>query len=483
MSRVNRMARPRRSYDRTSIILLVAFFLIACVAMVVAFTWARSFFTSWAMTNLPGAPKLPGQEQGVNPGVGPRVTMDANVPLQPDTGPTPVPWDGSSRITILLMGMDYRDWAEGTDVPRTDTMILFTIDPLSKTAGMLSIPRDLWVTIPGMENNKINTAYRWGEIYKLPGGGPGLAMKTVENVLGVPIHYYALVDFNAFVKFIDSMGGLDMHIREEITVDPIGPGNTVTLEPGVQTLDGATALAYARMRYTANDDFDRSSRQQEVILAIRNQVLTFNMLPTLISNAPMLYHEISSGIRTNLNLDQVIRLAWLAMDIREENIKKGIIGPPNQVEFATSDDGQSILIPVPDQIRILRDEIFATGGPVAPAAAANAVEEEEEEEVDLAALIKEENARLLLKNGTNTEGLASKTGVLLRAQGFNVIGEENADEAASHTIIKDYTGNPYTIRYLIETLGVENSRVENAFDPNADMDLEVILGEDWASQQ
>ena len=119
----------------------------------------------------------------------------------------------------------------------------------------------------------------------------------------------------AFVRFIDELGGLDMHIREEITVDPIGPGNTRTLEPGVQTLDGATTLAYARMRYTEGGDFDRSARQMEVIMALRDQILNFNQLPTLIAKSPKLYQELASGIRTNLTLDQVVQLALLAAKI------------------------------------------------------------------------------------------------------------------------------------------------------------------------
>src|SRR5690606_1108907 len=118
-------------------------------------------------------------------------------PLQVAAGPSAQPWDGASRVTALVMGLEFRDWEAG-EVPRTDTMMLVTLDPLSNTAGMLSIPRDMWVSIPGFDNAKINTAYYLGEIYKLPGGGPGLAMKTVEEFLGVPIDYYAQIDFYAF---------------------------------------------------------------------------------------------------------------------------------------------------------------------------------------------------------------------------------------------------------------------------------------------
>ena len=156
---------------------------------------------------------------------------------------SPIPWNGTDRVTILIMGIDHRDWSQGEDIPRTDTMILLTIDPATKKAGLLSIPRDLWVEIPGFGEHKINTAYRWGELYEFPGGGSDLAMRTVRNVIGVPVQYYVLVDFNAFVGMIDALGGLDMHIREEIKIDPVGPGNTRLLEPGVQTLSGAEVLA------------------------------------------------------------------------------------------------------------------------------------------------------------------------------------------------------------------------------------------------
>jgi LCP family protein required for cell wall assembly len=412
-------------------------------------------------------------------------------PLQRETDPTPVPWDGNSRATILVMGMDLRDWEDGTDVPRTDSMILVSVDPQKKTAGLLSIPRDMWVDIPEMGMNKINTAYRWGEVYKVPGGGPGLAMQTVQNFIDMPVQYYAMIDFNAFVAFIDEMGGLDMHIKEEIVVDPIGPGNTVTLMPGVQTLDGATALAYARTRDTVGDDFDRSSRQQEVIMAIRQQVLQFNMLPTLITKAPRLYRQVSAGISTNLTFDQIIRLALLASQIPEENIRKGVISPPLQVEISTnSADGQSILLPVQDQIRILRDEIFASRGVVVPSAAVTRVipseppaEPTATEEVDLAEMVEREKARVALKNGTAIDGLASQTGEALAQLGINVVDETNADHEVSHTSIYVYAEKPYTLRLLREQLNVPESAVVFRITENPPADLEVVLGADWAESQ
>ena len=189
-------------------------------------------------------------------------------PTAPLPEPTLTSWDGVGRVTILLLGLDYRDWEAGSEYSRSDTMILLTLDPLSHTAGILSIPRDMWVAIPGFQHGKINTAYYLGDAYKLPGGGPGLAVDTVEQFLGVPINFYAQIDFQAFVRFIDELGGVKIDIPEPITVDLLGSGAKTkkTLQPGVQVLPGEWALAYARARNTGGGDFDRAKRQQQVIL-------------------------------------------------------------------------------------------------------------------------------------------------------------------------------------------------------------------------
>lgn len=162
-------------------------------------------------------------------------------------------WDGENRVTVLLMGLDYRDWSGGPGPSRTDTMMLLTLDPLSNSAGILSIPRDLWVSIPGYENNRINVAYFYGEVNQIPGGGPAMAIKTVEALLGVRINYYAVVDFGAFIRFVDELGGVKVDVPAPIRVDPI-VGNPKILQPGIQTLPGELALAYARARNTPNGD-------------------------------------------------------------------------------------------------------------------------------------------------------------------------------------------------------------------------------------
>ena len=189
--------------------------------------------------------------------------------------------------------------------PRSDTMILLTIDPLTKTAGMLSIPRDMWVNIPGFGYSRINTAYSSGEGNKLPGGGPELARKTVEQFIGVPIQYYAQIDFNTFVEFIDLIGGIEIYNDEELRLDPVGEGkDKIRLTCcGMRHLNGEKALAYVRYRKGDEGDVGRAKRQQKVILAIRDKVLSPENFPVLLGKAQQFYEEFSAGIKTNMPFD------------------------------------------------------------------------------------------------------------------------------------------------------------------------------------
>ncbi len=375
-------------------------------------------------------------------------------------------------MTVLLLGLDYRDWESKEPASRSDTMILLTLDPQTKTAGILSIPRDLWVAIPGFKHGKINTAYYLGDAYKLPGGGPALAVKTVESFLGVPINYYAQIDFGAFVRFIDEIGGVKINVPAEIKIDLLGTGSKTKkkLKPGVQILPGEWALAYARNRYTENGDFDRARRQQQVIMAIRDRVLSLNMLPVLVQKGPTLYNELASGIRTNLTLDQLIKLALMAKDVPEQSILRGVIDKSN-VFFGNSPDGLSILIPIPDDIHNLRDQIFATSGSISPQVPGNPAEQ-----------MKAEAARIAIYNGSGDLSLGTRTADYLTKQGANIVQVANADQAYPSTTIIDHTGNPYALKYLVELMGIANGKITIKFDPNSQADIEVYLGNDWASK-
>lgn len=403
---------------------------------------------------------------------------EQGTPLPPLSGPSPAsalmteltPWDGAGRVTVLLLGLDYRDWSSNEKASRSDTMILLTLDPQTKTAGILSIPRDLWVSIPGFKHGKINTAYYLGDAYQIPGGGPALAVKTVENLLGVPINYYAQIDFGAFVRFIDEIGGVKINVPSEITIDLLGTGSKTKkkLKPGNQILPGEWALAYARARYTDGGDFDRARRQQQVIMGIRDRILSLDILPVLIQKAPTLFNELSSGIRTNLTLDEVIKLALLAKDVPEQNIQRGLIDKDN-VYFGNSPDGLSILIPIPDDIHLLRDQIFATAGSINPQTPGNAQER-----------MKAEAAKIVIYNGSGDASLGNRTADYLRSQGANVTLVTNADQAYASSAIVDHTGNPFALSYLAELMGISPGRISIQFDPNNQADIELYLGSDWA---
>jgi LCP family protein required for cell wall assembly len=285
-------------------------------------------------------------------------------PTVPGTTPTlipievtPEPWDGNQRVTILLMGLDFRDWVANYGAPRSDSMFVVTIDPITNQGGMISIPRDLWVEIPGFGHNRINTAYMFGEAYNLPGGGPGLAMRVVEDLIGVPIQYYAVIEFSTFEKLIDEIGGVDVEVKERIKISPIGR-DSFWLDPKPYHLDGAETLAYARVRKYGGGDFGRAERQQQVALAVVDRIVGFDMIPTLVRSAPTLFQELAEGIRTNLSFKEMLALGWLAVGVPKENISRGVISPPNMIAFHTRPDGANVLRAVPDQIRILRDQIF-----------------------------------------------------------------------------------------------------------------------------
>lgn len=462
-----------RLNQRLRTVLLVAFLIAAALIAYLTFVAMRDLVQGWEMTGLPGiavhdatpTPFVSGSEALP-------VVNNAEDPLQLDIGPTPPAWDGAQRVTLLAMGLDYRDWQTGEGPPRTDTMVLLTLDPINQTIGMLSLPRDLWVNIPGYGYGRINTAYQIGEGVKYPGGGPALAMKTVEAFLGVPVDYYAQIDFFAFEQFVDIIGGVKLDIIETIKVDPIN-GEIKTLKPGVQTLNGSLALAYARTRKTDGADFDRADRTQQVIMAIRSQTLREDVLPTLLTKAPQIYNTLSKGVRTNLNLDQVLRLGWLATQIPAEKYKRGIIGPPDQVSFAVSPDGkQQVLKPITEKIRLLRDEIFTATGPTSPLAA----------NLDQKTLIQTEAARISLLNGTSTAGLAARTIDYLKTQGITVTSSNNAQKIAPYTSIMFYSGKPYTVKYLVDLFKIDPFRIRYTNDPNSPVDITITLGNDWTAK-
>ncbi|MDY6866489.1 MAG: LCP family protein [Chloroflexota bacterium] len=448
---------PKDWPTRIGLILLVV---LALVGAFYVYGLTRQLVATNETFSIPGDPVIQEENSAENSEGTPAPTEIPAADL-----PTPEPWDGVSRVNVLVMGLDYRDWEAG-EVPRTDTMLLFTLNPVKKTAGMISIPRDLWVSIPGFEHGKINTAYYLGEVNNLPGGGAGLAAQTVEELLGVPIHYYAQIDFQAFVDFIDHIKGVRLTFDEPMKIDLRGDDDPLTIEPGVVTLPGEYALAFVRSRSTEGGDFDRARRQQILIMAVRDRILEFDMMPNLVAKAPEIYSDLAAGINTNMNLSQAIKLGWSVLDIDRDQINQVIISN-EYVTLGKSPDGLDILKPIPDKIRLLRDEVFGAGAALGPVA--------DGELLDLAA---EEGARISVRNGSSQPGLAAKTAAWFREQGLNVV-EEAEVEYAVYSQIHVYDGTPYALRWLSDTMSLTEASIYDNYDPNAQFDLIVVLGDDW----
>ncbi|PWH15937.1 MAG: hypothetical protein DDG60_04945 [Anaerolineae bacterium] len=460
--------------------------ILSLVLFVGTFVLVRNLVTSWCLSPLPGvaltgcggndsAPMFTETNNNTpEPGL-PTPELPPPAPVIPNAELPPA-WDGASRINVLLLGLDSYDGSADRSGPaRSDTMILLTLDPKSNTAGILSIPRDLWVNIPGFGYGRINTAYMLGDANKLPGGGPALAMKTVEQVIGVPVQYYAQIEFAAFVRLIDELDKIPVFVEKNIVIDPIGPGaDEIFLSRGPHMLGGVEALAYARNRYTEGGDVDRAKRQQQVIMGIRQRVLEPANFPRLVASAPQIYSIIQDGINTNLTFDQIMRLGMLASGVPEENIKRGIINYEMMIPYNVTVNGQNQAVykPIPDKIRELRDEIFTAQGAISPLA----------QGADALDLARQEGAKIAVYNGTYTSGLAQKTADYLRSLGFDVVIVDSASNFPGTTIVVDRRGRPYALRYFKELFRLNAAiQIQSNYTPEAPADIEIILGPDWAA--
>lgn len=479
---MTRFSKNRRTQSRIrlplwGVILLGLFILFLLLASSVwLFRTVQGMAASWDST---GTSFDPGnvQETGANASAG---QQQAN-PLVSATTPTAEagaiisadafkPWSGHERVTILLLGIDLRCDEEGPT--HTDSMMVITVDPVGLSAAALSLPRDMWVEIPGFGVNRINQAYFQGEAYDYPGGGAALAMETVEATLGVPIDYYAAVNFQAVIDFVNEIGGITVEVPEDIE-DPTYPDNCYGYDPffiseGEHELDGATALKYARTRATLGGDVDRAGRQQQVVMAARDRVLRVNMIPRLLVKAPQLWQSFQENVDTNMTVDEAIQLALLAQDIPRESIRMEVIDY-DYVYNETTPDGQQVLVPQRDKIRTLRDQLFAP-----PAIPTPVIE-------NLPEMMVQEAARIAVHNGTAVFGLAADTQAYLEDYNFNIVEIGNADSATyATTQIVDFGSHPNTTRYLAQVLEVPPLNISYSTKAaEGQYDVLVIIGDDW----
>ena len=378
------------------------------------------------------------------------------------------------RTTILLMGIDKRQGMEQERAFRTDTMMLITIDPVGNNLGMLSIPRDLWVNIPGFESrDRINTANFKGDAFRIPGGGPSLAMETIAVNLGIQVDNYIRINFTAFESLINEIDGIEVDVPQAIE-DPRYPDCCTGYDPlyipkGVTHMDGSLALKYARTRATYGGDFDRAARQQQVLLAVRDKILTMKMLPKLIARAPKLYSTLSGGYDTDLTLENIVDLMGLVREIDSENIQSAVInGDYLMNEFTTSEGAQVVLLDS-QAFRKLREQMFYKPAPYIQST------------IDINILAHDEIATIEIQNGSARDGIANMTSEYLEEQGFSVVSVGNADQFDyENTIIYDYSGSYYTTRWLAEHFNVQPTHIIDIVDPNSPVDVRIIIGRDFA---
>ncbi|MNS11274.1 putative transcriptional regulator YvhJ [compost metagenome] len=210
----------------------------------------------------------------------------------------PPKWEGSERVNILMMGVDARGLKKG-EIPRSDTMLVASIDPVQKKGYLFSIMRDTYVDIAGQDRqDRINTAITHG---------PESAMKTASDLLGIPIQYYVYTDFQGFIALVDAVGGVDFNVEKDMHYVSAADQHEydIDLKKGMQHLDGKTALQYVRFRHDAMSDFTRTERQRNFLKAVADKMKS----TTSIMNLPGILEKINPYIDTNMSVNDMWKLA------------------------------------------------------------------------------------------------------------------------------------------------------------------------------
>jgi len=413
-------------------------------------------------------------------------------------------WEKRGRVNFLLLGLD-KPTRGG--LQRSDSITIVTVDTVNKTAGMITIPRDLMVSIPGQAKptqDRINTAHVWGDLYKYPGGGPALAKRTIYENFGIPVDYYVSVDFAGLMKIVDAVGGIDINVEKAVN----DKAANFYMPTGMQHMDGETALWYARSRLS-DSDFWRARRQQQVLMALREKALRLD----IVSKLPALLPAMWGTIRTDLSPADVLALAPIAKEIDVRNIHNRVIDE-TMVTSSRTPLGASVLLPKWEPIRQAVREVFSStpaavaSSPASPAApppapaatkqpsptatkqppsppAPTATRQPSPTPVPTAAPVTDEKTRLAqegarveILNGTNTKGLAARTRTFLQGRGVNVVRIGDADRYTyTQTIIYDYSGrHPFTRDLIARLLGVAPQNVRRSSNPAAGVDLRIVLG-------
>jgi LCP family protein required for cell wall assembly len=377
------------------------------------------------------------------------------------------------RINILVLGLDRRP-QEGRIPSRTDTIFVVTIDPKTDTAGILGIPRDGLVEIPlrngGTYSERINTVYVQGESQEYPGGGLGLMKDVIYNNFNIEIHHHVLVDFQGFEEIVDALGGIDVDVPDYV-YDPYyswtelpGDYDPQEFEVGRQHMDGRTALAYSRIRFST-DDLDRIQRQQRVIFAAIEKGKSLDVL----TRADDLWAEYNDSIETDISDIQAGGYALLADQVKD-NIHAVSLGPAT-VPF-TGDQGQAFQVFDWEYTKLLVASLFADQPVDTSREPADAIP-----------------ARVQFQNGAGTDGLATRVLNYIATQGYPLQDLTAADayDEQLHEVseIIDLSGSfEHSRLQLAEWLSIDPMRARTATADEiaalngVEADIIVILGSD-----
>lgn len=383
--------------------------------------------------------------------------------------------EDDGRVNILLLGFGGKGH-QGAYL--TDTMIVASLKPATKEVAMISVPRDLFVDIPGYGYRKINNAFAFGETEGVDGGGESLAQATVQSVLGIPIHYYAWVDFTGFEKILDDVDGITVNVDQSF-VDYSYPTldygyQTVKFTEGNQTMDGETALKYVRSRHGTNgegSDFARSKRQQKVILAVKEK---FSGLGTLTNPSKInaVLNDLATHMKTNLQLWEISKIAKLYNDVSQEQIVTKVLdnGSDGLLVSDHTQDGAYILRPKAgwedfSDIQYTAQNIF-----------------------EVTALAREE-ATIAVFNGTGQEGLATSTANDLESLDYTIKKVGNTSAQVSTTIY-DLSGGtkPKSVAALQEKIGgtvqtTPPASIEALIATEPPVDIVIVLGSDFLNER
>lgn len=395
------------------------------------------------------------------------------------------------RINILVMG----EGGEGHDGPHlTDTMLFVTFKPSTSEVGILSLPRDLWIPLPEGGSNKINAINAYAEQAQ-PRSGGETASKVISRLLDQPIDYYVRVDFSAYKTLVDDVGGITVNVDQAFT-DYAYPTDdelykTVSFQKGWQTMNGDTALEYVRSRHGNNgegSDFARSRRQQKVMLALKDKLVSFDTLLNP-SRVASVLETLQSHVVTNMELWEIVALAKDLRHVDQSTLVHRVLddnpeGPLYATTVTVSNGDAYVLLPRKgdwSDIQRIADRILQTKSDGSSSKTAA------------------KPLRVEVQNGTPQAGLAKKTQDLLAKVGYDVVRIGNAKETSGHprTTVYDLTNGAHpeelqTIRnmlgadvaltlpgYLSSGLTPSNIALSNGQQPagGADVDFLVVLGQ------